>query len=95
MDPPEIIVGLAGDIMEGTSIATAPYAPGTEVTYTCQVGYQLAGIAGTATSVCQGTPTFQWSITGSNLPECRRGKDFDFFPTFSFKIKFIKCLIFT
>ena len=92
MDPPEITVGMAGDIIQGTSIATAPYAPGTEVTYTCQVGYQLAGAAGT--SECLGAPTFQWAITGSNLPECRRGKIVEIFPAFSFKIEFIKSLIF-
>ena len=42
-DPPTITVEMAGDIMQGASIATAPYTADTETIYTCQSGWYLVG----------------------------------------------------
>ena len=70
MDPPLITVGMAGDIMTSGMVATPPYTAGTVVTYTCQPGWRLVGMD---MSVCQGAPTFAWSLMASDVPRCLRG----------------------
>ena len=71
MDPPLITVGMAGDIMMSGMVATPPYTAGTVVTYTCQPGWRLVGMD---MSVCQGAPTFDWTLIGSDIPICVRGE---------------------
>ena len=70
MDPPLITVGMAGDIMTSGMVATPPYTVGTVVTYTCQPGWRLDGMG---MSMCQGAPSFAWSLMGSDIPRCLRG----------------------
>ena len=70
-DPPTITVGMAGDIMQGASVATAPYAANIEITFTCQSGWYLVG---PTMSTCQGSPTFQWNVLQSNVPRCLQGR---------------------
>ena len=70
MDPPPITVGMAGGIMTSGMVAAPPYTAGTVVTYTCQPGWRLVGMD---MSVCQGAPTFAWSLMASDVPRCLRG----------------------
>ena len=65
-----IMVGMAGDIMRGGFVASAPYAVDDVITYTCQADWFLVG---ETTSRCQGSPTFQWTVVQANVPRCLQG----------------------
>jgi len=68
MNPPLIQIGIAGEIMEGGDVATPPYEPSTEITYTCANNWKLVG---TETNMCQAS--FEWTLMGANVPQCLQG----------------------
>ena len=66
MSPPVISVGTPGII-----IGNPPYDFNETVTYTCATSYTIGG---TADNICSGPPNYNWTLSGSDLPSCRRSK---------------------
>ena len=67
--PPPLSDAQAGAIMLGGEEAAAPYSTNVEVTYTCADGWKIDG---TETNTCD-PATFEWGVTGSDLPSCVEG----------------------